>query len=415
VAGVKLRYNFRLYPDASQRQLLAKTFGCARVVWNDALAARKAARKAGLPFIGDAEIQRLVLTAGKKTPEREWLREVSSVVLQQSVRDLNTAYQNFLESVSGKRRGPKMGLPRFKSRHDHRQAARFNTNAFSLTPDRRLYLAKVGEVEVRWSRALPADPSSVTVIKDAAGRYFASFVVEVAGGGQVLPELDTETGIDLGLTHYAILSNGEKIANPKWLRRRENKLAKLQRILSRKKKESKNRDKARVKVARQHAKVADARRDFLHQTSTSIIRENQTVHVEDLSVRGLARGRLAKSVHDASWGAFVTLVGGKAARYGRTLVKIDRWFPSSRLCPCCGWKVGKLPLQVREWDCQSCGEHHDRDIAAAINILLEGQRLAGTTVAAGLAGHGINDCGGQVPGEATPTLAPPETYGAQAA
>ncbi|WP_405141817.1 transposase [Sphaerisporangium sp. NBC_01403] len=413
---MRLRYNYRLYPDESQRQLLARTFGCARVVWNDALAARRAARKAGLPYIGDAEIQRLVLTAAKKTPERAWLREVSSVVLQQSVRDLNTAYKNFFDSVSGRRKGPKMGLPVFKSRHDHRQAARFNTNAFSLTAEGRLCLAKVGQVEVRWSRALPAAPSSVTVVRDAAGRYFASFVVEVDDAAQVLPEVDAETGIDLGLTHYAILSGGEKIANPRWLRRREKKLARLQRGLSRKKKGSANRDKARVRVARQHVKVADARRDFLHQTSTSIIRESQAVHVEDLAVRGLARGRLAKSVHDASWAAFLALLAGKAARYGRTLTRIDRWYPSSQLCPCCGWRNGKLPLDVREWDCPSCGEHHDRDVAAAINILLEGQRLTAATVAAGPAGHGINDCGGQVrPGKATPTLAPPGTYGAQAA
>lgn len=173
-----------------------------------------------------------------------------------------------------------MGLPRFKSRHEHRQTARFNRNAFSLTTQGRLYLAKVGEVEVRWSRALPAAPSSVTVIKDAAGRYFCSFVVEVADGEEVLPEVDIETGIDLGLTHYATLSTGEKVTNPKWLRR----LARLQRSLSGKEKGSKNRDKARMQLARQHAKVADARREFLHKTTTSIIRENQGVHVETLSV-----------------------------------------------------------------------------------------------------------------------------------
>ncbi|MEU6715643.1 RNA-guided endonuclease TnpB family protein, partial [Nonomuraea sp. NPDC046802] len=314
------------------------------------------------------------------------------------------------------RKGPKMGLPVFKSRRDRRQSARFTTAAFSLTGQGRLYLAKIGEVEVRWSRALPAVPSSVTVIQDAAGRYFASFVVQVSDDGQVLPEADGEIGIDLGLTHYAVTSTGEKIANPKWLRRREKKLARLQRSLARKRKGSANRDKARVKLARQHAKVADARRDFLHQSTSSIIRENQTVHIEDLAVRALARSRLAKSVTDASWGVFVTMLAGKAARYGRTVTKIGRWYPSSQYCPCCGWKVGKLPLDIREWDCRCCGEHHDRDIAAAINILLEGQRINGSTVAAGPAGHGINDCGGQVrPGEATPTLAQPETYDAHAA
>ncbi|MEV0232567.1 RNA-guided endonuclease TnpB family protein [Nonomuraea sp. NPDC050786] len=312
-----------------------------------------------------------------------------------------------------------MGLPVLKSRHDRRQSARFNANAFTLTGEGRLYLAKIGQVEVRWSRGLPVAPSSVTVIKDAAGRYFASFVIDVLDADQLLPEVGTEVGIDLGLIHYAVLSTGEKIANPKWLRRREKKLARLQRELSRKQKGSKNRDKARLKVARQHAKVADARRDFLHQTSTSIIRENQTVCIETLSVRGLARSRLAKAVHEVSWGTFARLLAGKAGRYGRTLVKTGRYFPSSQFCPCCGWKTGKLPLEVRGWDCPSCGEHHDRDIAAAINILTEGVRsiaATGSTVAAGLAGHGINDCGGQVrPGEATPTLAPPATYAVQAA
>ncbi|MEV1239791.1 RNA-guided endonuclease TnpB family protein [Nonomuraea sp. NPDC049750] len=416
----RLRYNYRLYPDAPARELLARTFGCVRVVWNDALALRKQARKTGLPWIGGTDIQKICVTAAKRTPEREWLGEVSPVPLQQSLRDLDAAYKNFFDSVSGKRRGPKMGLPRFKTARDRRQTARFNANAnaFRLRDSGMLYLAKIGEVEVRWSRPLPVAPSSVTVIKDAGGRYFASFVVEVPDDSQILPGLDAdpESGIDLGLTCYAILSNGDKIANPKWLRRREKKLAKLQRELSRKKKGSANRDKARVKVARQHAKVGDARKDFLHQATTSIIRENQAVYIEDLAVRGLARGMLAKSVNDASWGAFLILLDGKAHRYGRTLIRIDRWFPSSQTCPCCGWKVGKLALDVREWDCQSCGEHHDRDIAAALNILAEGHRLRREQhrrqVAAGLADI-QNDCGERVrPGEATPIPAPPETYAA---
>ncbi|GAA0979028.1 RNA-guided endonuclease TnpB family protein [Acrocarpospora macrocephala] len=426
---MRLRYNYRLYPDASQRQALARLFGCVRVVWNDALAMRKAARKAGLPWIGGGDLQKICITAAKRTPEREWLGAVSAVPLQQSLRDLDVAYQNFFDSVSGKRKGRRMGLPVFKSRRDRRQSARFARNAFRLGGDGTLYLAKIGKVEVRWSRELPAAPSSVTVVQDAAGRFFASFVIEVDDAGQVLSEAEAEVGIDLGLTHYAVLSDGTKIANPRWLRRRAKRLARLQRALSRKRKGSKNREKARIAVARQHAKVGDARRDFLHQTSTSIIRENQTVAIEDLAVRGLARGRLAKSVNDASWGAFRTLLGGKAARYGRTLTTVDRWFPSSQLCPCCGWRNGKAPLQMREWDCPSCGEHHERDLAAALNILAEGIRLRAQAteaslaegrqdkdmVAAGLADT-RNDCGGRVrPGEAIPNLAPPATYDARAA
>jgi putative transposase len=207
-----------------------------------------------------------------------------------------------------------------------------------------LYLAKIGEIEVRWSRELPAPPSSVTVVKDAAGRYFASFVVDVPDDGQTLAPADGEAGIDLGLAHYAVTSDGKKIANPKWLRRRERKLNKLQRALSRKRKGSANRAKARVRLARQHAKVGDARRDFLHQVSTTIVRENPAVAVEGLAVRGLARGRPARSVNDASWGTFLRLLEGKAARYGRAFIAIDRWFPSSQLCPCCGHKIGKLAL-----------------------------------------------------------------------
>jgi putative transposase len=285
-----------------------------------------------------------------------------------------------------------------------------------------LYLAKIGEIEVRWSRELPALPSSVTVVKDAAGRYFASFVVDVPDGSQTLAQVDTETGIDLGLAHYAVTSDGEKIANPKWLRRRERKLKKLQRALARKQKDSVNRTKARIRVARQHAKVGDARRDFLHQTSTTIVRETQAVAVEGLAVRGLARSRLAKSVNDASWGTFLRLLEDKAARYGRAFITIDRWYPSSQLCPCCDYKIGKLGLDIRAWDCPSCGEHHDWDIAAALNILAEGIRLKTPNnpsdlndVAAGLADT-RNDCEGQVrPRAATPTLAPPETSTAQAA
>ncbi|MEO3857604.1 RNA-guided endonuclease TnpB family protein [Acrocarpospora sp. B8E8] len=353
---------------------------------------------------------------------------MSSVPLQQSLRDLDVAYQNFFDSVSRKRRGPRMGLPVFKSRRDRRQSARFTRSAFRLPGDGTLYLAKIGKVEVRWSRELPAAPSSVTVIQDAAGRCFASFVIEVEDAGQVLAEAEAEVGIDLGLTHYAVLSDGTKIANPRWLRRRARRLARLQRALSRKEKGSKNREKARIALARQHAKVNDARRDFLHQTSTAIIRENQTVVIEDLAVRGLVRGRLAKSVSDAAWGAFRTLLGGKAARYGRTVITVGRWFPSSQLCPCCGHRIGQVPLQVREWACPSCGEHHDRDLAAALNILAEGIRLRAQAevasagggqdeemVAAGLADT-RNDCGGRVrPGEAIPTLAPPATYDAHAA
>ncbi|WP_405087359.1 RNA-guided endonuclease TnpB family protein [Microbispora sp. NBC_01389] len=299
---MRLRYNYRLHPTPGQRQALARAFGCARVVFNDGLRARIDAHDAGLSYIGDGELSKRVITEAKKNPERSWLGEVSAVVLQQALADLNIAYRNFFNSITGRRKGPKVAPPRFRSRKDNRQAIRFTRNArFAITAGRKLRLPKIGDVAVRWSRDLPAEPSSVTVVKDAAGRYFASFVIDVAE--QPLPPVEPETGIDLGLGHFAVLSNGRKIDAPRFLRRAEKKLRTLQRALSRKQKGSSNRAKARSAVARRHAKVADARRELHHQESTKIIRENQTVIVEDLAVKGLARTRLAKSVHDAGWSA----------------------------------------------------------------------------------------------------------------
>ena len=371
---MQLRYSYRLYPTPGQRVSLARAFGCARVVFNDALAARQAAREAGEPYIPDAELSEEAHGV-EEDPERAWLGEVSSVVLQQALADLNTAYRNFFASVSGKRKGPKVAPPRFRSRKDSRQAVRFTANArFRVLGNGRLRLPKIGDVEVRWSRELPAAPSSVTVIRDAAGRYFASFVVEVEPAP--LPEAEPECGIDLGLTHFAVLDDGTKITAPRFLRRAEKKLKRAQKDLSRKQKGSGNREKARVKVARAHAHVADARRDFHHKLSTRIIRENQAVTVEDLAVRGLARTRLAKSVHDAGWSAFVSMLEYKAPLYGREFRKIGRLEPTSQVCSACGVKDGPKPLHVREWQCKACGTVHDRDVNAARNIAALGRREA---------------------------------------
>jgi putative transposase len=269
----------------------------------------------------------------------------------------------------------KVSPPRFRSRKDRRQAIRFTANArFRVLGNGRLRLPKIGDVEVRWSRELPAVPTSVTVIRDAAGRYFASFVVEA--GEKPLPEADRECGIDLGLTHFAVMDDGTKIAAPRFLRRAERKLKRAQRDLSRKRKGSWNRDKARMKVARAHARVSDARRDFHHKLSTRIIRENQAVTVEDLAVRGLAKTRLAKSVHDAGWSAFVSMLEYKARLYGRDFRKIGQWEPTSQVCSACGINDGPKPLYVREWTCGACGTVHDRDVNAAKNIAALGRREA---------------------------------------
>ncbi|TDB92623.1 RNA-guided endonuclease TnpB family protein [Actinomadura sp. 7K534] len=379
---MRLRYRFRLYPTPSQQRSLARAFGCARVVFNDALRAREEAHAAGLPYLSDGDLSKLVITEAKKTGERAWLGEVSSVVLQQALADLNTAYRNFFASVSGKRKGRRVAPPRFRSRKDRRQAVRFTRNArFTVTAGGKLRLPKIGDVRVRWSRDLPSAPSSVTVIRDAAGRYFASFVVETMDGP--LPEAAAEVGIDLGLTHFAVTSDGRKITSPRFLRRAERRLRKALQALSRKQKGSNNRRKAVARVARMHARVADARRDHHHKLSTQLIRENQAVYVEDLAVNGLARTRLAKSVHDAGWSQFVAMLEYKAARYGRTFAKVDRWFPSSKLCGACGTVTEAMPLTVREWACP-CGTVHDRDVNAASNILAAGRA------------DSLNACGGTV-------------------
>ena len=383
---MRLRYNYRLDPQPRHRIALAKAFGCARFVVNDALAAREAAHGAGLPYVTNAELSAR-LTASKCDPARAWLNEVSAVVLQQALADLNTAYRNFFASRTGDRKGPKMAKPRFRSRKDHRQAIRFTANSrFKVLGNGKLELPKIGDVPVRWSRPLPSEPSSVTIVKDSAGRYFASFVIETEP--DPLSEAEPTVGIDLGLRHFAVLSDGRKIAAPQFLRRAEKMLKRRQRSLSRKQKGSRNRDKARVKVARAHARVADARRDFHHQVSTALIRDNQAVAVEDLAVKALGRTRMAKSIHDAGWSGFVAMLEYKARLYGREFHRIGRFTPTSQTCCLCGVKDGPKPLHVRAWQCGACGARLDRDINAAVNV----------AKAAGLA---VTACGAQVrPGPA---------------
>ena len=379
---MRLRFRYRLDPTPSQRQALARAFGCARVVYNDGLRLREDAYQAGLPYVPDATLLHHVTTAAKLREDRAWLGEVSAVVLQQSVADLNRAYRHYFRALAKVRaaraQGRKVRLdhrkPRFKSRRCG-QAVRFTSNScFRLPPDGRLSLPKIGHLKVRWSRPLPAEPSSVTVTLDSAGRYHASFVVEVRE--TPLPILNTAVGVDLGLSTFVALSDGRKEANPRWLRQREKALRRSQRNLSSKQKGSKNREKARRRVARLQVRAADARRDFQHQLSTRLIREHQTVCVESLNVAGLGRSNLAKSIHDAGWGQFTAMLAYKAKLYGRTIVKVDRRFPSSQRCSACGHRDGPKPLTVRTWTCLGCGVTHDRDLNAARNILAEGRSVA---------------------------------------
>lgn len=384
------RYRYRAYPTGGQQVAALRLFGCVRVVWNDALAARESARRDGLPIPGRRQLSN-ALTASKRTFERSWLGEVSSVPLQQSLADLDRAYQNFFDSLSGRRRGRKMRPPRFKKRSG-RQSARFTQNSgFKVCETTHgagfVTLPKVGQLRYESSRPLPSDPSSVTFTREPDGRHYVSFVVYVARS--TAPASDIVVGIDLGLIDLAavVRSDGtrEKVANPRWLRSKERRLSRLQRAASRKQQGSKNRIKSRVTVAAQHRKVRDARLDHHHKLALRLVRENQVVAFEGLSVAGLARTRMAKSINDAGWATLIRLVQEKADALGRQVRVIDRWEPTSQVCSFCGVRDGKKSLLVREWTCSSCGARLDRDYNAAVNIM----------VAAGLA-ETLNACGGDI-------------------
>jgi putative transposase len=388
-----VRYRYRIDPTSAQREALARAFGCARVVYNDALTERHRAYQAG-EWLSDTEVQRRVVTQAKRTSERVWLTDVASVALVQACQDARRAYRNWFDSLTGKRKGRRVGRPRFRTKHG-RQSIRLTRNGFAFRGTR-LYVAKVGQVRVRWSRELPSAPSSVTVIREPDGRYYASFVVE--RNLTPLPPVSRTAGIDLGLVSFATIaaSDGtvETLANPRHLRVAERRLAIAQRQLSGKRKGSKNRAKARLRVAVAHRRVRDQRADHHHKLALRLIRENQTIAVEDLAVAGLARTRLAKSVHDAGWTMFIQLLEAKAAQHGRQVVKVGRWTPTSQTCSACGYRDGPKRLSVRAWACRACGAVHDRDVNAARNIL----------VAAGLA-ETLTACGDHVRPRATLAMA----------
>ena len=355
-------YRYRFDPTPEQVDLLRRTFGCVRAVYNRALHERETAWRERSERLRYADLSKC-LPAWKV--EWPWLTEVSSVPVQQALRHLEAGYTRFFQGLGRK--------PRFKSRRD-RQSATFMKTAFRFR-DGRLTLALMREpLAIRWSRALPSAPSSVTISLDAGGRWHVAFRVEVEP--PALPEpLRPALGIDLGLMTLAVSSDGVSIANPRWLCQRQHALRRAQRALARKRKGSKNREKARRAVARLHARVADARRDHHHKLSTRWIRENQAIHVETLSVRGLARTRLARSLHDAAWNSLLEMLRYKSAWYGRDFVAIDRFFPSTRMCSCCGTVGPKRALHVRIWTCEACSETHDRDANASRNILAAGHAV----------------------------------------
>jgi putative transposase len=362
--------------------MLARTFGCVRVVFNDALRLRQENYQTNQTTISSSELQKRLITQAKHTIERYWLAEVSNIALQQSVQDASLAFKNFFQSLKGQRQGKQVGFPRFK-RKRNAQAFRLTRGGFVIRENGKLYLAKIGEVQVKWSRELPSDPSSVTVKQDAAGRYFVSFVCEIEPVEQ--PAQNDAVGIDLGITTFATLSTGEKVANPRIFQRQLNRLRRLQKSLSRKLKGSHRYQIARRKVARLHARIKDTRSDFLHKLSTKIVRENQAIVLEDLNVSGMVKNRrLARAISDVGWRQFRTLLESKSIRYGRDLQVISRWEPTSQRCSSCGQLGGKKPLDVRVWTCLHCGAEHDRDVNAAVNIKAAGGHPEALNVRGGL-------------------------------
>lgn len=357
----KRAYKYRFYPTVEQAELLAKTFGCTRFVYNLILRWRTDAFYQRQEKIGYVQANAR-LSAIKKDPELAFLSEVSCVPLQQSLRHQQTAFKNFFE---GRARPPT-----FKSKK-RRQSIELTRSAFKYV-DGQLYMAKSKTpLAIRWSRPLPGEPSKVTISKDTAGRYFVSCLCEF--DPKTLPVTPKMTGIDLGLKDLFITDQGERVGNPRHTAKYAAKLALAQRRLSKKKFGSAKRAKARLKVARLHAKISDCRQDNLHKLSRRLINDNQVICVESLKVKNMIRNpKLSKAIADAGWGELVRQLAYKADWAGRSLVTIDQWFPSSKRCSDCGHTLASLPLSVRAWECPECGTNHDRDINAATNIKAAG-------------------------------------------
>ncbi|MBC2640256.1 RNA-guided endonuclease TnpB family protein [Rhodococcus sp. 3A] len=364
---VRRAFKYRFYPTAVQAEQLARTFGCTRYVYNRASAERTRAWSQEGRRVSYADTSKM-LTGWKRDAETAWLSEPSKGPLQESLRQLQGAYDRFWRKQSR--------YPQFKRKGQSKDSATYFSNCFTYRGGQ-IRLAKQSEpLDIRWSRPLPdgATPSQVTVSRNARGQYHISILVE-----DTIPELepvDRVVGLDAGITSLYTLSTGEKITNPRHERRDRARLAKAQRVLAKKQKGSRNRAKARLKVAKIHGRIADRRRDYLHKLSTRLVRENQVIAIEDLSVRTMVRNRkLSRAISDAGWSEFRSMLEYKADWYGRRVVAVDRFYPSSKTCSVCGVIVSAMPLNVREWTC-GCGAVHDRDVNAARNILAVGLTVA---------------------------------------